>query len=382
MNKPNVLILSFSNLHSDPRILRQYEALKNTSHVSTCANTPFADKNIPFYPISQPLPYSLPRKFKRLFQFTIKNHDAYYWDDNKKRVAYNFKDHKFDVIIANDISTLPLALRIANNKAKVLFDAHDYHPQEFEEDFKWRLFLQPFIKYLCKKYIPQADAFTTASDGFVSVFEKFTGCKPIVITNAPFYCELSTTSVDPNHIKLVSHGAAIPTRKLELMIEMMTYLDKKFYLDFLLLGDTNYINKLKKLAINNTNIRFLPPVKTTEIAKFTNSYDLGVYILSPTSLNNILLSPNKLFEYVQARIGAIVSPNQEMAKFVKKYDIGIVVKDYSPKSMAEVIENLSTAQITYFKNQAHLHAWKLSAEENIKKIQNIVIDLFMVNNHL
>jgi glycosyltransferase involved in cell wall biosynthesis len=375
MSKPNILILSFSKLHSDPRILRQYEALKKTCTISTCAYSPFNDSNIPFYQIYEGLSFSLLRKIKRLFQFVTRQYDNLYWDNNKKRVAAIFKNHNFDVIIANDISSLPLALKIADNKAKVFFDAHDYHPQEFEESFKWRLLHQPSVKYLCKKYIPKADVFTTASEGFVSIYEKFTGCKPLVITNAPFYCELSPTPVSSDYIKLVSHGAAIPTRKLELMIEMMNYLDKRFHLDFLLLGDINYINKLKKLASSNINIRFLPPVNTSEIPVFTNSYDLGVYILNPSSLNNRLLSPNKMFEYVQARIGAIVSPNQEIARFVKKYDIGIVVKDYSPKSMAEVIKNLSIEQIMHFKNQAHKNARALSAEENMKKINEIVLGL-------
>jgi glycosyltransferase involved in cell wall biosynthesis len=375
MSKPNILIVSFSNLHSDPRILRQYAALKDSCIIHTCANKPFADSRIPFYPISEQLPFSIPRKIKRLIQFAFQKHDAFYWDDNKKRVANHFKNHNFDVIIANDITTLPLTLKIAGSKAKVLFDAHDYHPQEFEESLRWRLFHQSFIKYLCKKYIPKANVFTTASEGFVNVFEKFTGSKPIVITNAPFYAELSPTSVNPDEIRLVSHGAAIRTRKLELMIEMMTYLDKRFQLDFLLLGDHDYINELKQLAVKFTNIRFLPAVETTEIASFTNSYDLGVYILNPSSLNNLLLSPNKLFEYVQARIGAIVSPNQEMSKFVQQYDVGMVVKDYSPRSMAEVIRNLSVDQIIYFKNQAHKHAMELSAEANLKKINKIVSDL-------
>jgi hypothetical protein len=103
-----ILIISFSNLHSDPRILRQYEALKNDYEISTCAYTPFMDTKIPFYQIYENLPFSGYRKLKRLFQFIAQKHDALYWDNNKKRVATNFRNQKFDVIIANDIHTLEI----------------------------------------------------------------------------------------------------------------------------------------------------------------------------------------------------------------------------------------------------------------------------------
>lgn len=375
MSRKKILILSFSNLHSDPRILRQYQALKDTYELSTCAYTPFKDTGISFHPIYQALPFSISRKIKRLFQFLTQQHDAVYWDDNKKRVAEFYRNSTFDIIIANDIATLPLAIKIASGKAKVLFDSHDFHPREFEEHFKWRLMHQRTISYLCKKYIPQTNAFTTASDGFVKAYEDFTKCTPVVVNNAAFYCELSPTAIDPNHIKLINHGAAIPTRKLELMIEMMNFADKKFHLDFLLIGNETYINILKKRAADNSNIRFLDPVPTNDLPRLTNNYDLGVYILNPGSLNNRILMPNKLFEYVQARIGSIVSPNQEMSKFVKKYDVGKVSKDYTGKAMADLLNALTVEEMTHYKNQANRYAKELSAEETIKKINEIVLNL-------
>ena len=41
----------------------------------------------------------------------------------------------FDLIIANDIESLPLAFEI-DPQARVLFDAHEYAPRHFED--KWR----------------------------------------------------------------------------------------------------------------------------------------------------------------------------------------------------------------------------------------------------
>ena len=51
----------------------------------------------------------------------------------------------FDLILANDIETLPLAFRLKGNSGtKVIFDAHEYATRQFENDRKWRILFKGF----------------------------------------------------------------------------------------------------------------------------------------------------------------------------------------------------------------------------------------------
>ena len=372
MKKKSILILSYSNLNSDPRVKRQVLALKDSFHITIIAYTPLEDDEIIFYPIYTLPCFSLPRKLKRFFQLITRKFDLFYWDDYKKKLKENLEKEKFDVIIANDIYTLPLALAIANNDTKVYFDAHEYHPKEWEDNWKWYLLNKKYIEFLCKTYIPMASAFSSVCESIATEYEKFSGIKPFVITNASNYHDLHPSEIDENKIRIIHHGAAIPSRKIETMIEVIKHLDKKFSLDLMLTGDISYINHLKNLSSNFSQINFIRPVPQEQICKKLNQYDVGLYILQPSNFNNLYALPNKIFEFVQARLCITVSPNPEMAQLVQKYNLGIVSEDFSPEAMANEIKKLTKEKIFYYKQQSHFNAKDLSAEKSIHAIREIV----------
>jgi glycosyltransferase involved in cell wall biosynthesis len=375
MNK-KILIISYSNLSSDPRIQRQIKALKTDFQIEVLGSSNSGDSSIPYHPIYKEPPFSLKRKLKRLIQFITHQFDDYYWDSGKINVVEHLRKNSYAAIVANDIQALPLALAIANVQSNVYFDAHEYHPREFEDLLRWRLFHKPYIEFLCKKFIPQASAFSTVSENIALEYANFIGKKPFVITNATDYQELMPTINNSHTIRIIHHTAAIRSRKIELMIETMNFLDNRFELDLILVGtDLTYIDELKKLANGKTNIRFLPPVPYKDICHFINAYDIGLFLLPPTNFNYLNSLPNKFFEFVQARLALAVSPNPEMSYLLKKYDLGVVADDYSAIAMADALKKITKEKIIYYKKQSELHARTLSAEDNMKKINLIVSNL-------
>jgi hypothetical protein len=156
------------------------------------------------------------------------------------------------------------------------------------------------------------------------------------------------------------------------MIQMMDHLDGRFELN-LMLTDANpgYIGRLKRLAKTKSNIHFLPPVPMRALPRCLNQYDMGVYILEPSSFNNFHALPNKFFEFVQARLAIGIAPSPEMAQIVKEYDLGVVAEDFSPESLAQRLMNLDHEKINYYKLQSHKISRLMSAEQN----QKILLDL-------
>jgi hypothetical protein len=359
-----VLVISFSNLITDARVKRQIGFLKNLGLEVTAAAYQVADTEINFIKISPPR-LGLISKVKSgpllLLRFYSKAYDLLYGQ------KLEIKDN-FDLIIANDIEALPLAFRLKGD-ANILFDAHEYAPRHFEDKLSWRIFFQGFNTFLCKKYIPQVDGMTTIGEGIANEYEKHFGVKPAIITNAPSFYDLNPQPVDNQKIKLVHQGIANPSRKLELMFEMMDHLDDRFHLDLMLMEPTfksgiKYLQQLKTLAEKNRRISFVSAKSTSELIPALNQYDVGIVLIPPVNFNYKNTLPNKFFECVQARVALAIGPIPEIKKITEAYSIGVVSEDFDPISLARKINSLDAQQIELFKKNTAKVAREMNAEKN------------------
>lgn len=384
MNKKNVWILSFSELHKDPRVFRQIQWLAPHYHVTTFGFSPSGIEGVRHIPIEPPLPgspwYRLdkwPSKIRACLHLFFKKYEKFYWArpfHRKAMASIKNIEETPDLMIANDIYTMPIALKAAKN-SPVLLDLHEYAPREWEDIIKWRIIFQPYVKYLTKEYLPKASASFTVCKGIADEYKKQFGVEPLILTNAPNYKDLHPSPLEDGKIRMIHHGAAIPSRRLEEMIHLMDYLDERFHLDFMLVAAENtYVNKLRSLAKKNPKIRFLPPVPMQEIATFSNNYDIGLFYLIPVNFNYLHGLPNKFFEYIQARLAIAIGPSPEMANYINKYKCGIVADQFNIKNLAMQLNKLTPETLSFYKSNAHQGAQDLNAENNsqivLKTIRN------------
>ena len=371
--KPTALIICFSELHRDPRVLREIGWLRDEFQITTVGFTPSGVNNVYHVPYGAAPSSSIIGKFRRAAKYFGRDYETFYWGSDKAKVVDALSNRSFDLIVANDVDTVPLAVRIAGPKTRVHFDAHEYAPLELTESIRWRILRQPMIKYICREYIPRVTSASTVCQGIADKYEHEYGRKFEVITNATEYEVLEPSPTNPEKIRLIYHGLAHPTRQTDKMIEMMRTLDIGFELNLMLLGEKTYIDSLRKLAASMPNVKFLSPTDTKNIASFTNQFDVGVYFLPPTNFNNLHALPNKFFEFIQARLAVAIAPSPEMAAIVKEYGLGTVAQEFSARSMADAIRCLTPEQITQFKVQSDKHARELSAEKNGEKFRQLVM---------
>lgn len=372
-SKPRVLIICFTNLHSDPRVLRQISWLKDKFEITTLGLAPsrvegVAHVNYDEGPASPPL-----GKIARAVKYFAGDYESFYWNSNRTGFAERLAPEKFDWVIANDIETLPLGVRIGEKSgARVMLDAHEYSPLEMTESFKWRVFRQPLFVHICRNYIRRATVATTVCRAIAETYEREFGKKFEVITNASDFEDLQPSPTAEDKIRLIYHGGVSAGRQTDKQIEMMRFLDERFELNLMLVGQESYIESLKKLAAPFKNVKFLPPVKTNEIAAFINQFDVGFYSLPPTNFNNKYALPNKFFEFVQGRLAICVAPSPEMARYVRERELGVVAEDFSPESMAKALKTLTPEKIRHFKAQSGKHAFELSAEKNRERFLRLI----------
>jgi hypothetical protein len=368
-----ILIISFSDLKKDPRVFRHIDYLRKDYQVTAVGWESPELEGVEFYKISS---INRPRlaRIKRAFSYKFRRFEALYWS------LYNFQplldilsQKQFDLIIANDIETLPFSLKIVKG-AKLLLDLHEYAPRHFEDQLIWRFFFQEFNRYLCGTYLKKCDKIITVSTGLAREYEKEYGIRTEVITNAADYFDLSPSSTNSEHIRIISHGMANPSRRLELMVKIMDYMGPRFHLDLMLLpASPRYYKKLKTMAARRSNVSVIPPVPREKIVPVTNNYDLSFLVFKPYTINLKYGAFNKFFESLQARLGIVTGPSPEsQVEIVNKYGCGIVLDSFEPKKIGARLNQLTAEQIEEFKQKAHLAAGELTSQKNMEKLEEIV----------
>lgn len=371
MDRKKILIISATNQDSDPRVLRQIEFLKNDFDIFCCgiSNTKVSPDRfikLNFYKSST---------FSKMIIGWLKFTGLYDLAENYTLHTRLKTDSKrdnqvFDLIIANDFDTLAFTFKKFKSK-KVMADFHEYAPSEFEDKIYWKYINKRFVIHQCSKYFPKLDEITTVCESIASEYEKEFGRKPAVISNAAEYHVLNPSQTG-DKMKIIHHGAAISSRKIELMIETAELLDNRFTLDLMLVpNEINYYNKLKQMISVNEKVKIINPVEYRDIITFSGRYDIGLFILPYVNLNYRYALPNKFFEYIQSRLAIITGPSPEMSKYIDKYGLGIHAESFEPAVIAAEINKLSKDDISIFKYNCHKNAKLLSSEEN----KNLLISL-------
>lgn len=296
--------------------------------------------------------------------------------EKMKKIRAELQGSCFDVIISHDLSLLPLAWDLSSNGAKILLDAREYYPRNYDDQWRWRLFEKPFNIYLCKKYLRRCHKIVTVSEGLAQEYGRDFQVSPEVVMSMPDYQDIRPVQTKSGEIKMIYHGLAGYSRRTEGMVELMDYLDDRFSLDLMLLETKDaYWYKLVSMAAERKNVRIIPPVQMKEIVRFTNSYDIGLFLVPPTNFNLKYVLPNKFFEFIQARLAVAIGPSIEMKKIIERYGCGVVSRDFNPRSLAERLNELTADTIMGYKEKSALAAKVLCAETNRQRMLQIVDEM-------
>jgi hypothetical protein len=377
----NVLVLVFTNLKHDARVVRQIGWLRKKHRVTVVCFDAERDTADEIIKIKQTQLNPIRKAALAMALLSRQYSTAFNLFHNYGQTIKELKKRNWDIVVANDIDTLPVAFDVKGN-GKVIFDAHEYAPRHFENNRIWKIFFQPFYLHLCQKYIPLVHRMLTVGKGLADEYHKNFGVLPVIITNATKYYEGVPSSVEPDKIKLIHHGIANTSRKLELMIDMMNLLDERFSLDLILMTSDfasaqtkAYIESLKQKATKNGRIKILPAVKSSEVVGTIKQYDMGVFIIPPINFNYANTLPNKLFEFIQARLGIAIGPTPEMAAIVNQYKIGVVSEDFTAENLAKKLNSLSQHDVAAFKINARNAAVVLNAERNEEMFNRLIESL-------
>lgn len=390
-----ILIIVNNDIDTDPRVINQWEALKEHAEIHFFANSVKNIHHTSFFNFASVtrkyiFHYQYPVLARKIITFFImllktilrfyaklkyKNpYQRRYWQYVKINKLKKIKNtHTYDYIIANDIDTLPIAAYLKKENIKLIFDAHEYFLDE-DDSLSWVQHEYPFRKYLIETYLKEIDIFMTVGDNIAQRFQKELNLdkKPIVIYNAKPYFNHEPNPINPNKIRMVHHGVALPNRNLEALIHITEKLPAHFELHFYLKKiNEQYYQKLYNLSTICQRVFFHTPVPFNEIIPTIHQYDIGIYLIEKNNYNNANCLPNKLFEFIQAKLMLIMSSTHEIEKFIQKYQNGIILQD-DMQDMVNQIKNLTSEQIYHYKQKSADVSKFISAEKEWQKIREIL----------
>jgi hypothetical protein len=368
-----VLLLCFTDIGRDPRVRRHVEALRGTHEVVTCArgNPPVGvAQHLQLSEHADHLPLS-PSGVAALL--TGRNIAAYDRVPAVRETRAALAGVDFDVLVANDAVTLPVALEVAGDRP-VIADLHEYAPLEMEEDWRWRLLFQRFATWICATYLTRAAAVTTVSPGLADRYRSEYGVEAHVVTNAGPARTTSSDAPTGSPVRVVHSGNANPNRGIEVMVEAAIGLENVL-LDLYLVPaprSGSYLARLKATAAAAPNVRVLDPVPMDRVVPTMESYDVGLYSLQPTSFNNLHALPNKFFDFVQAGLAVVTGPSPDMAALVREHDLGVVTRDFDRDSVRSALAGLRPADVDRWRAHARAARPLLSAERQAALLRAVV----------
>jgi hypothetical protein len=365
----------------------EYDALKEDFDLTMAGFSPVSDHKIPFVPLSA-------KKISAWFNFHYKLHSIIRKPFSLfNKLQYKLRGHSpefqyedylllskrhFDLIICHHPNALELAVKlIKGNSCKLIFNAHEIYPYEFEENIDWMDKNFKPIDSILKKYLISCEIVLSVNQQIADFYISNYGVKAVPVFNSKAFYELSALSVN-KPIKLIHHGGAVARRKLEQMADAVINCNGKYELTFMLLDSTSdgYLTRLKA-TYGPKGIKFINPVSYHEIIPLLNEYDGGLYILPADNRNHILALPNKFFEFIQARLCLIISPNSAMKYLVEKYHVGVVAEDFSVEAMTTLLKKLSPEQIEICKQNCMEAARTLNADADIRIINTVVKEILV-----
>lgn len=358
-----VLILSFSPIASDARVLKQVALLAERYDVVTCGYG--------VAPIGVAEHIRVPDelaiwRYPRLAVVLRRYRSAYWGNAAIDFVRTALRGRRFDIVLADDVDAVPLALSLKPS-CGVHADLHEYSPRQHDELPRFRWFVKPFIEWICRRYVTRAASTTTVSASIAREYERRFGFRPEVVTNAAPYVEAVPT---PPHtpLRIVHSGAALRNRHLETLIDAITGARPGVTLDlFLTANDAAYLAELREIvAAADGRVRLHDPVPYAQLAETLRGFDIGIHVLPPVNVNNEWALPNKIFDYVQARLAVLVGPSPEMADYVRRYGIGVVTDGFGADDVRRAVDELDAAAVARMKAAASSSARELSSEDQVR----------------
>jgi glycosyltransferase involved in cell wall biosynthesis len=261
------------------------------------------------------------------------------------RLFFYLLHKEIDILVSNDLDTLPACRMVSLLRRKVLvYDTHELFT-EVPELVNRRLVRSIWLG-LEKLFLPGVRYCYTVNPSLAAYYHVKYGVHMKVIRNLPLTRVPSGEVIRPfpgtEGKKIILYQGSVNLgRGLELVIDAMANLPGYI---LLIIGTGDVLDNLKervRFRQLESRVLFAGRISPAELYPFTRQAMVGLSVEEQAGLNYYYASPNKLYDYIQARVPVLVSPFPEMQSLVEAWAIGQVVRERTPEGMARQLREMT-----------------------------------------
>lgn len=324
-----ILISVFNNLYNDQRVDKVCRTLHENGYPifllgNTWGGCP---------PLKRPYPFKRLKIRSRILRWSYIEFQIKLFFELLKRADKN------SVLHANDLDTLlPNFLVSKIKRIPLVWDSHEIFTEMPSVQGRW---VQRIWRLLEKNLIHQVDIMITAIDSYADWFVKRYAVKrPLVVRNFPAMVS-ATPKIPDNSPKIILYQGTINiSRGIDKMILAMKHLDGA---EFHIAGEGPFLEKCQKLVQQlelSDRVKFLGNLSPEDLRSVTEKADVGLSIEENNGLSYYYSLPNKISDYIQARVPVVVSAFPEMKKILDQFQVGQLIDSHVPEDLASAVEKV------------------------------------------
>ena len=365
-----VLVSVFNNLYTDQRVEKVCETLyKNAYNIELIGNNwgGAPEMSRPYFFSRIELKSSILRFAYLEFQWKL------FLDLYKKA-------DKNTILHANDLDALLPNYLVSKIKGiPLVWDSHEIFTEMPSVTNRW---VQNIWRLLENALVRKIKFFMIANDSYADWFVRTYKIKrPIVVRNLPRKTESPKFLVDNKPKIILYQGAINFSRGIDKMIEAIQFIENA---EFHIVGRGPFLKEYQKLTRNlqlENKVKFLGNLHPDDLRKITEKADVGLSIEENKGLSYYYSLPNKISDYIQARVPVVVSKFPEMKKIVENYHVGEFITSHEPKHLAEKVKTVLEKGRSSYLPQLEIASQELCWENEAPKILELYKKVTKENFH-
>jgi glycosyltransferase involved in cell wall biosynthesis len=245
-----------------------------------------------------------------------------------------------DVVHAHDVDTLPAARFLSRRRSRLVYDAHElFADQEPNASLLYRRLVRALEGSLAR----HADAVVTVSEPIAEELHRSLrlGSPPIVVLNCPPRSELEPAHRGAGPLLAVYQGAMGPGRSLADLLAAARATSGVHLTIRVVNADLRALRRAVAESGLEQVVEIAEPVRPDRLVEALAAFHVGVVINRPVTLNDELVLPNKLFEYLMAGLAAVVPRLPGMAPLIDQEGIGLTYEPGEPAALGDALALLA-----------------------------------------
>lgn len=206
------------------------------------------------------------------------------------------------------------------------------------------------IRALERRLARRSDLVITVNESIAErLAHRYGLARPVVVMNCPPVDPVPPSRADSplrtllgldGRPILLHHGGLTAGRGILATVDALEHLPASVSL--VVLGDGDLVPAIRERSARLPAGRLVhhPSVPVDELPGWVAGADVGVIAFEPVEANNVLATPNKLFECLAVGVPVVVSDFPEMGSVVRSAGVGATCDPTSPRSIADACRSV------------------------------------------